>query len=339
MRRLGDHLRGLAPRVHLVPLRQRGATDRRPALLRGRVPRTRLPRPSVKKRHSSSDTWTTSCPGSTAASSSFTQRSGHGRSRSLRMLASTRSVAISRVGLGAWPGSAESSLPPRWTRCRLRNVPTWSKQDGQPLGTTSVMRSGQRCSPLRASSAPSAGQIVAERLVRFTDQFFDRLGLLLPGERGAPHTTTPDTATGDGRTPTPSAPRRSVDPAPRSGSGHDQPHGPRTPDTTADPAGSPPQATTRHRATPARARQARECPRARSHHRYREHWTRASPPVRRQTSAEWRGPWPRWWTPIPRDPTSHHPHFNAKSLFSSGIADCSARRTFSSRGVDHRRRN
>ncbi len=27
--------------------------------------------------------------------------------------------------------------------------------------------------------------VVAERLVRFTDQFFDRLGLLLPEERGA----------------------------------------------------------------------------------------------------------------------------------------------------------
>lgn len=41
------------------------------------------------------------------------------------------------------------------------------------------------CSPLRASSALSAVPVVAERLVRFTDQFFDRLGLLLPDERGA----------------------------------------------------------------------------------------------------------------------------------------------------------
>lgn len=49
----------------------------------------------------------------------------------------------------------------------------------------SAKPSRQKCSPRRANSALSAAPLVAERLVRFTDQFFDRLGLLLPEERGA----------------------------------------------------------------------------------------------------------------------------------------------------------
>lgn len=89
------------------------------------------------------------------------------------------------VGLDAWPKSAESSPPPRWTSCHLRNGRTRLKLDGPARGTTSVTPSGQMCSPLRTSSALSAVPVVTERLVRFTDQFFDRLGLLLPEERGA----------------------------------------------------------------------------------------------------------------------------------------------------------
>ena len=56
----------------------------------------------------------------------------------------------------------------------------------QPLrrGTTSPSRFGQTCSPPPLHSASNAAS-VTERQIRFTEQFFDQLDLLLPSERGA----------------------------------------------------------------------------------------------------------------------------------------------------------
>ncbi len=45
-------------------------------------------------------------------------------------------------------------------------------------------RSVQRCSPPLERSASNVAS-VTERQVRFTEQFFDRIDALLPGERGA----------------------------------------------------------------------------------------------------------------------------------------------------------
>jgi hypothetical protein len=45
--------------------------------------------------------------------------------------------------------------------------------------------SGQKCSPPHPNSVSSAVGSVPERQVRFTEQFFNRLDWLLPGERGA----------------------------------------------------------------------------------------------------------------------------------------------------------
>jgi hypothetical protein len=51
-------------------------------------------------------------------------------------------------------------------------------------GTKCQNRSAQRFSPTPERSANSAAT-VTERQVRFTEQFFDQLDRLLPGERGA----------------------------------------------------------------------------------------------------------------------------------------------------------
>ena len=59
-----------------------------------------------------------------------------------------------------------------------------SRQGVQRVGTMYRNRSGRRCSPPLLNSASSAAESVPERVVRFTEQFFNRLDRLLPSERG-----------------------------------------------------------------------------------------------------------------------------------------------------------
>jgi hypothetical protein len=77
----------------------------------------------------------------------------------------------------------KSSPRTRWTECRLKSGPTQLTPASFNRGTMCLRRLNRRFSLLPVSWAKNAVK-VPDRLVRFSEQFFNRISWLLPEDRG-----------------------------------------------------------------------------------------------------------------------------------------------------------